>query len=575
MTNEARRIACGFVIVLLAAGGASAQVRSELYVSGLNLPVGFVQDPSDPTVQYVVQQGGVIRVIKDGALRPAPFLNLAPDVSAGGERGLLGLAFPPDYGTSGRFYVNFTNPDGDTVVARFRRSAGDPLAADKSTRFDLEWPGGLRYIDQPYSNHNGGHLAFGADGYLYVGMGDGGAGNDPQHFSQNPNSLLGKMLRIDVSVGDDDPKGYAVPPDNPFVDGTPIAALQEIWAFGLRNPWQFSFDDPGLGGTGALVMGDVGQDRWEEVNYEPAGSGGRNYGWRNREGAHPNVTTVPPAYQPLRDPIYEVPHPEFRSITGGIVYRGLSLGPAMVGRYFFADFSSGKVYSIGLTLDGNGDATASGRLDHTAQLQADNDLGMVSAIGTNAAGEIFLVNYTAGTILRVQGDCTVSVRPRGPLPYTADGGAGSLTVFTGDGCAWSASTPSAWITITSATAGTGAGSVEFEVTQQTAPTGRRGPIVVAGRRTTVVQAGCQIVLAPAPATIGAAGGDLVITVDASGGACPWTAVSRPPWITIAGSASGAGDGTVTLTVAPKTTPRQRAGIVVIGGRALRVIQAGI
>jgi hypothetical protein len=245
----------------------SAQLRAVTYVSGLSLPVAFVQDPGDATIQYVLQQGGRIRLIRSGVLQTAPFLDLTSSISSGGERGLLGMALPADYASSGRFFVNFTNTNGDTVIARFRRSASNTLLADASSRVDLLWSTGERVIRQPYSNHNGGSIVFGPDGYLYIGMGDGGSGNDPEHRAQNLASLLGKMLRIDVSVPDSNTAGFAVPPDNPFRgSGAP-----EIWSIGLRNPWKFSFDDPARGGTGALVIADVGQGAWEEILWGSVG----------------------------------------------------------------------------------------------------------------------------------------------------------------------------------------------------------------------------------------------------------------------------------------------------------------
>ncbi|MER3462021.1 MAG: glucose dehydrogenase, partial [Armatimonadota bacterium] len=232
-------------------------------------------------------QRGRIRIIQNGNLLGTDFLDLTGIVSpSGSERGLLGMAFDPDYQNNRRFYVNFTNTSGNTVIARFKRSVNDPLRADPSSRFDFLF-GTNRFIIQDFSNHNGGTLMFGPDGYLYIGMGDGGSGGDPNNRAQSPNSWLGKMLRLDVNVSDTDNVGYRVPPDNPFLDGDPISALGEIWAFGLRNPWKFSFDSPQMGGTGALVIADVGQNSWEEINYEPADRGGRNYGWSIREGRHP------------------------------------------------------------------------------------------------------------------------------------------------------------------------------------------------------------------------------------------------------------------------------------------------
>ena len=281
-------------MVMAFAVDASAQLRIVPYVSGLNAPVEFVQDPSSPSVQFVVEQGGRIRVIENGVLLPTPFLDVSGVISSGGERGLLGLAFSPDYARSRRFFINFTDTNGNTVVARFKRSIDNALVADPATRFDLRWGGGQPFIEQPFANHNGGHLAFGPDFMLYVALGDGGAGDDPLNTAQRPDTLLGKLLRINVLVGDEDPEGYDVPGDNPFVDGVPIPALPEIWAFGLRNPWKFSFDDPALGGTGAMLIGDVGQNVYEEVNYQPAGAGGRNYGWRVFEGAHPYIESPGP-----------------------------------------------------------------------------------------------------------------------------------------------------------------------------------------------------------------------------------------------------------------------------------------
>ena len=240
---------------------AQAQIRTQLVVSGLTNPLAFVMDPLDHSTFYVVEQRGTIRTLRNNTLSPGLFLDIRSAISAGGERGLLGLAFPPDHEASRRFYVNFTNPEGHTVVARYTRTATG--AADPNSRFDLMWPDGRRYIEQPFSNHNGGHLAFGPDGFLYIGLGDGGNGGDPLNNAQNPNALLGKMLRIDVDVLAGDTRGYRVPEDNPFVDRQPIAALPEIWAFGLRNPWRYNFDDWTHGGTGALVIADVGQNARE------------------------------------------------------------------------------------------------------------------------------------------------------------------------------------------------------------------------------------------------------------------------------------------------------------------------
>jgi glucose/arabinose dehydrogenase len=390
------------------------RLRARVYASGFTSPVAFVQDPLDRTVQFVVEQAGRIRVVRSGTVLPTDFLDLRAAVLAGGERGLLGMAFAPDT-QSQRVFVNFTNRSGDTVVARFRRSA-NLLVADPASRFDLRWggPTGTAVIAQPFSNHNGGHLAFGPDGHLYIGLGDGGSGDDPEHRAQNPSELLGKMLRIDVNVADNHPTGYQIPADNPFGPGRPVAARPEIWAFGLRNPWRYSFDDPSKGGSGAMLIGDVGQSEFEEIDYEPPGRGGRNYGWRNREGAHNHVTSRPPAYLPLIEPIHEYPRSVGQSVTGGYVYRGRALGSAHVGRYFFADYVQGRVWSIALTLDGQGEARATGLIEHTAELGGFGVLGAISSFGVDADGELYIVSHTRGIILSVAGTLSTPPAPADP-----------------------------------------------------------------------------------------------------------------------------------------------------------------
>ena len=390
-----RRAAFIVSAYLAAASPAYAQLQGQVYASGFQSPVAFVQDPTDRSVQFVVQQTGRIRVVRNGTVL-ADFLNLTASIECCGERGLLGLAFAPDYASTGRFFVNFTNTEGDTVVARFKRSS-NPLIADAASRFDLQLEGTRRTITQPFANHNGGHLAFGSDGYLYIGLGDGGSGNDPDHRAQNPAELLGKMLRIDVNVPDSDPFGYRVPSDNPFVGADTIR--DEIWAFGLRNPWRYSFDDVARGGTGALIIADVGQNKFEEIDYEPRGAGGRNYGWRNREGRHDNITNRP-LFSPATDPIFEYGRSDGVSVTGGFVYRGTRLGPAYRGRYFFADYS-GRVWSLALTIDTAGEASASDRREHTAELGGSSVLGTISSFGVDTDGELYIVGHTNGRIVRL------------------------------------------------------------------------------------------------------------------------------------------------------------------------------
>jgi glucose/arabinose dehydrogenase len=404
-----RRAVAALVVLLSFPLSALGQMRTQVVATGFSNPVAFVVDPGDPSTFYVVEQRGTIRTLQHTTVSETLFLDLRASISASGERGLLGLAFPPDAVESRRFYVNFTNLEGHSVVARFSRRADGQV--DLNSRFDLRWPDGRRFIEQPFSNHNGGHLAFGPDGYLYVGLGDGGAGNDPDHRAQDPMDLLGKMLRIDVGVLDDHPTGYRIPADNPFAGDGAVTALPEIWSFGLRNPWRYSFDDPVRGGTGALVMGDVGQNRYEEIDYEPRGRGGRNYGWRNREGAHENVTSRPPAFQPLVDPIFEYDRGAGQSVTGGFVYRGRALPASHQGRYFFGDFAAGRVWSIALNINtATGEATASNLVEHTGELGGP---GNVSSFGTDADGELYIVSYYTGNILKIIGPPAAPPAPAG------------------------------------------------------------------------------------------------------------------------------------------------------------------
>jgi glucose/arabinose dehydrogenase len=389
---------------------AQARLRTRVYASGFTSPVAFVQDPLDRSVQFVVEQAGRIRAVRSGIVLGNTFLDIRNDVAAGGERGLLGLAFAPD-AQSGRFYVHFTNRSGDHVIARFKRTS-DPLIAD-TTRFDLRWggPGGAAVIPQPFSNHNGGHLAFGPDGFLYIGLGDGGSGNDPDHRAQNPSQLLGKMLRIDVNVPDGHATGYQIPSNNPFLSSGPAGTRPEIWAFGLRNPWRYTFDDPALGGTGALLIADVGQGAFEEISYEPPNRGGRNYGWRNREGAHANLASPPPAFLPLIDPIHEYGRSLGQSISGGYVYRGRSLGSAYAGRYFFADFVTARVWSFAITTNAQGEGQASGVIEHTADLGGTSTLGNISSFGVDADGELYIVSYSRGVILGINAGLPTPIAP--------------------------------------------------------------------------------------------------------------------------------------------------------------------
>ncbi|GJQ35200.1 MAG: glucose dehydrogenase [Anaerolineaceae bacterium] len=273
---------------------------------------------------FVIEKYGAIRIYKDGQLNPQPFLNIDDRVNdEGNEMGLLGLAFHPQYEKNGYFYVNYTGAGGHTRISRFQAS-GD--TADPASELVM------MVVEQPYRNHNGGALAFGPDGFLYIGLGDGGSGGDPMKNGQNKGSLLGKILRIDVNNGDT----YSIPADNPFGN--------EVWAYGLRNPWRLSFDRV----TGDLWIGDVGQNQYEEIDYLPAGSpGGANFGWSLMEGNHGYDTIVP---QPgLLLPAAEYSHDFGCSVTGGYVYRGSM--PEWYGVYVYGDYCSGTIWGL-IPVDG-------------------------------------------------------------------------------------------------------------------------------------------------------------------------------------------------------------------------------
>jgi glucose/arabinose dehydrogenase len=337
---------------------------------------------------FVVQQAGYVRLVIGGVLQATRFLDIHLKVVAGGEQGLLGIAFPPAYSTKQYFYVNYTRAgDGATVISRIPVSA-DPNVAN---------PAGeqvLLVIPQPYANHNGGQIAFGPDdGYLYIGMGDGGSGGDPENRAQNPLSLLGKILRIDVESG---ANPYAIPPSNPFA-GNP-AWLPEIWALGVRNPWRFSFDRL----TGDLYIGDVGQNAYEEIDFQPAGSpGGQNYGWRIMEGLHCyNPNPCNPAGLTL--PVAEYPHGPGCSVTGGFVYRGTA-SPALAGIYFYGDYCSGVIWGL---------RQAAGQWE--TQLLLDTSLS-ITCFGEDEAGEVYVGNY-AGQVYRISGQLPPCTAETGLVP---------------------------------------------------------------------------------------------------------------------------------------------------------------
>jgi len=360
-------------------------IASVLVASGLGSPVDIAAPRDDPTRLFVVEQGGRVRLIKDGTLVPDPFLDVATEVSCCGEQGLLGLAFHPDYATNGRFFVFYTNTDGDEVIARYQVGVDLDHADPTSGRI-------LLTIPDFAANHNGGELAFGPDGYLYAGVGDGGGGGDPQETGQDLTRLLGKILRLDVDV--DVPPYYAVPPTNPFAGRTD--ARGEIWAYGVRNPWRFAFDRA----TGDLYIADVGQGSWEEIDVQPATSvGGENYGWDVFEGTHcfeptPPATECPSPPTGFTMPIVEYDHGEGCSVTGGVVYRGCAM-PDLRGTYFYADFCSAFIRTfVG--------PTAADPRDRTTELAPGMGLTIdnPTSFGEDARGELYIADYR-GEIFKI------------------------------------------------------------------------------------------------------------------------------------------------------------------------------
>jgi len=330
-------------------------------VSGLNSPIGITNSGDGTGRLFVLEQEGLVRIIQGANLSSEVFLDIRDRVgSQGSEQGILGLAFHPRYEENGFFFVNYTNKNGDTVIARYSVLVDNPNQADSSSEIKLI------QISQPYGNHNGGMVAFGSDGYLYLGLGDGGSAGDPQNNAQSLNTLLGKILRIDVDGGDP----YAIPLDNPFVN----TAQPEIWAFGLRNPWRFSFDQL----TGDLYIGDVGQNQWEEINFVRAGElGGVNFGWNYFEGTHDYQGTAPENLA-IMDPIVEYDHSLGCSVTGGIIYRGEEL-PEWQGIYLYGDYCTGRVWGLYEDID-------EGWL---SRLLFEN-VGAITSFGEDEAGEVYL-----------------------------------------------------------------------------------------------------------------------------------------------------------------------------------------
>jgi glucose/arabinose dehydrogenase len=344
--------------------------------TGLRQPTAIVATPNKADDRlFVLEQQGRIKIIaSDGTVADTPFLNITDKVMAGGEMGLLGLAFHPDYSQNGYFYVNYVNKSRTTVIARYKVSSGANVADKASEEV-------LLTVKQPFTNHDGGDLVFGPDRYLYAALGDGGSGGDPNNNAQNKNSLLGKILRLDVNGGEP----YGIPDDNPFVGEQ--GARPEIWAYGLRNPWRISFDKQ----TGELYIADVGQGRLEELNVQAANSkGGENYGWRCYEGNSKYNDKGCPDLSELTAPALEYNHKQGRcSITGGYVYRGEKY-TALTGRYFYGDYCNGQIFYA--------EKTAS---DWEQRVATDTPYS-ISAFGQDSSGELYFADYETGSIYQLQ-----------------------------------------------------------------------------------------------------------------------------------------------------------------------------
>lgn len=379
--------------LLIAVVGTNLWAASRIVVaptaSGLRYPVDINHAADGSNRLFVIEQEGRIKIIKNGTLENTPFLDISDRVQCCGERGLLGVAFHPAYKANGYFYVNYTSQqraglaqEGDTIIARYKVSPEDPDLADPDSESII------LVVSQPYSNHNAGKLLFSPiDGYLYIPLGDGGSGGDPGNRAQNPLTMLGKILRIDVDAS----SPYTIPPDNPYV-GSPDT-LEEIWALGLRNPWRFSFDRL----TGDMYIGDVGQSTWEEIDYQAAaGPGGNNFGWRCREGAHNYNFSTECAALELIDPIAEYGRNLGYSVTGGFVYRGAKYR-ALDGLYFFADYGTGRIWTIHKL----GPNTWS-----LPNLELDTSFS-ISTFGENEGGEIYFAHRASsnGTIYQIIDIC--------------------------------------------------------------------------------------------------------------------------------------------------------------------------
>jgi hypothetical protein len=526
---------------------AAAPQLLPILTSGLTSPVfaGHAGDGSNRL--FIVERGGIIKVLQPDRTTLTTFLNISSRVQAGGEQGLLGLAFHPLYESNGRFFVYYTRTGGEIVIAEYHVSA-DPNIA--STAEDI-----LLTIPHPTNtNHNGGMMAFGPDHYLYIGVGDGGGANDTANNAQDLDVLLGKILRIDV----DPPEGagpYVSPSTNPYFGA--VAGRDEIFAYGMRNPWRFSFDIL----TGQQWIADVGQGAREEID-TPIVRGG-NYGWRVYEGAlctnnDPSLCGNPGYIAPL----FDYGHSGGRcSVTGGYVYRG-SANAVPDGTYVYGDYCTGEIFGW----------------DGAAQTVLLNSGVNISSFGEDEAGELYVVGL-AGSLSKLVATtppvCTYAIAPTSQA-FAAGGGTANVGVTAPANCAWTAASNAAWIRLTSGSTGTGNGTVGYAVDPNSTSTQRNGTMTIAGLTFSVSQSGaqtCSYAISPTRSSFSNAGGTGTISVTTAPG-CAWTAASGDPWLIITAGTTGTGNGTVTYSVASYAgRAGTRNGKLAIAGQTFTVKQS--